>query len=67
MGQDDPEEEPRLKQQRPYPAYTVSRKAQAALEGGHPWVYADEIRAAPDPRPENGALVEFGQILFKLF
>ena len=47
-----------MKQQRPYPAYTVSRKAQAALEGGHPWVYADEIRAAPDPRPENGALVD---------
>ena len=47
-----------MKQQRPYPAYTVSRKAQAALEGGHPWVYADEIRAAPDTRPENGALVD---------
>ena len=47
-----------MKQQRPYPAYTVSRKAQAALEGGHPWVYADEIRLAPTPAPENGALVD---------
>ena len=47
-----------MKQQRPYPVYTVSRKAQAALEGGHPWVYADELRALPDTAPENGALVD---------
>ena len=52
------QEESALKQQRPYPVYTVSRKAQAALEGGHPWVYADELRALPDTAPENGALVD---------
>ena len=33
-----------MKQNRPYPAVTVSAKAERSLRAGHPWVYADEIR-----------------------
>lgn len=46
-----------MKQEREYPKIMVSRKAQAALEGGHPWVYDAEIRQCPEPM-ENGALVD---------
>lgn len=34
-----------MKQNRPYPAVTVSAKAERSLRSGHPWVYADEIRS----------------------
>lgn len=34
-----------MKQDRKYPKALVSRKAQAAIEKGHPWVYEDEIRS----------------------
>jgi len=34
-----------LKQNRLYPAVTVSAKAERSLRSGHPWVYADEIRS----------------------
>ena len=47
-----------MKAERPYPAYTVTPKAEAAILKGHPWVYADEITAAPDAPPENGAVVD---------
>ena len=47
-----------MKAERPYPAYTVTSKAEAAILKGHPWVYADEITAAPDTAPENGAVVD---------
>ena len=47
-----------MKAERPYPAYTVTPKAEAAILKGHPWVYADEITAAPDTPPENGAVVD---------
>ena len=47
-----------MKAERPYPAYTVTPKAEAAILKGHPWVYADEITAAPDTAPENGAVVD---------
>ena len=46
-----------MKQERPYANYTVSRKAQAALEAGHPWVYDTEIRAVSGAA-ENGGLVD---------
>jgi len=36
---------------------TVSKKAEAALRAGHPWVYGEEIAPLPD-NPENGALVD---------
>ena len=47
-----------MKAERCYPAYTVTPKAEAAILKGHPWVYADEIAAAPAPPPENGAVVD---------
>ena len=47
-----------MKAERPYPAYTVTPKAEAAILKSHPWVYADEITAAPDTPPENGAVVD---------
>lgn len=34
-----------MKQNRLYPAVTVSAKAERSLRSGHPWVYADEIRS----------------------
>ena len=30
--------------EREYPRITVTKKAEKALRGGHPWVYADEVR-----------------------
>ena len=47
-----------MKQQRPYPVYTVTPKAERSLDAGHPWVYGEEITAAPEVLPENGALVD---------
>ena len=32
-----------MKAQRPYPRYTVTAKAEAAILRGHPWVYDAEI------------------------
>ncbi len=43
--------------QRIYPVAKVTKKAQRALEGGHPWVYAAEITEL-SPVPENGGLVD---------
>ena len=34
-----------MKAERPYPAVTVSAKAERSLRGGHPWLYAEEIRS----------------------
>ena len=47
-----------MKQQRPYPVYAVTPKAERSLNAGHPWVYGEEITAAPETEPENGALVD---------
>ncbi|SHH87007.1 23S rRNA (cytosine1962-C5)-methyltransferase [Sporobacter termitidis DSM 10068] len=46
-----------MKQQREYPKITISRKAQAALEGGHPWVYGAEVRNT-EGDIGNGGLVD---------
>ena len=48
-----------MKQQRPYPVYTVTPKAERSLHAGHPWVLwgGDPRPAGPPPR-ENGALVD---------
>ena len=46
-----------MKQSRDYPKITVSRKAQASLEAGHPWVYEAEVRAV-EGSFDNGALVD---------
>jgi 23S rRNA (cytosine1962-C5)-methyltransferase len=46
-----------MKQQRDYPSFTVTRKAQAALEAGHPWVYDAEVLNS-DINVPNGSLVD---------
>jgi len=61
-----------MKQQREYPRFTVTKKAELSLTGGHPWVYDAEVTAvtaadAPLDGPvthvdtaalENGCLVD---------
>lgn len=32
-----------MRQERAFPAVTVTKKAESALRAGHPWVYAAEI------------------------
>jgi 23S rRNA (cytosine1962-C5)-methyltransferase len=46
-----------MRQQRDFPVFTVTRKAQAALEAGHPWVYDAEVLTSGDTVP-NGSLVD---------
>lgn len=46
-----------MKQQRDFPKITISRKAQAALESGHPWVYDSELITSSGGVP-NGSLVD---------
>ena len=47
-----------MKATRIYPTVTVTRKAQNALEAGHPWVYDTEITAQSADTIENGALTD---------
>ena len=47
-----------MKQQRPYPVYAVTPKAERSLNAGHPWVYGEEITTQPETAPENGTLVD---------
>lgn len=47
-----------MKTARPYPAFTVSKKAAAHLAAGHPWVYENEITAAPAALPAPGAIAD---------
>lgn len=45
-----------MKQKRPYPQMTLTRKGELALRGGHPWVYHTEIT---DAQPaQDGELVD---------
>ncbi|MCI8387975.1 MAG: class I SAM-dependent rRNA methyltransferase [Clostridiales bacterium] len=43
---------------RNFPIVEVSRKAQAAIENGHPWVYDAEVRRVEPAEFENGSLVD---------
>lgn len=52
-----------MKQLRPYPRATVTKKAARSLKAGHPWVFAGEvIRIEPSPEsgegPTNGGAVD---------
>ncbi|MCF0136081.1 MAG: class I SAM-dependent rRNA methyltransferase [Lachnospiraceae bacterium] len=50
-----------MKQERPYAGFTVTKKAEASLVKGHPWVYDAEILNIDEssaPVPENGGLVD---------
>lgn len=46
-----------MKQERPYASFSVSRKAEGALRAGHPWVYAEELRAQRGEL-SNGCIVD---------
>jgi 23S rRNA (cytosine1962-C5)-methyltransferase len=47
-----------MKTPRRYPVFTVNKKAEASLVGGHPWVYENDIIASPEETPENGSLAD---------
>lgn len=47
-----------MKMQRPYPLFTVTKKAEGSLQAGHPWVYENEITDQPDTAPAPGAVVD---------
>ena len=46
-----------MKQTREYPLFTVTKKGTRWVEGGHPWIYAEEI-LSKSAEPENGALAD---------
>lgn len=50
-----------MKQNRTYPAVTVSAKAERSLRAGHPWVYAEEIRSASGEPAAGGITDVFTQ------
>ncbi len=47
-----------MKTARNYPIYTVNKKAEATLTGGHPWVYENDILSSPADAVENGSIVD---------
>ncbi len=46
-----------MKQTRDYPLFTVTKKGTRWVEGGHPWIYAEEILDKSE-EPENGAFAD---------
>ena len=46
-----------MKQTRDYPLFTVTKKGTRWVEGGHPWIYAEEILDKSE-EPENGTLAD---------
>ena len=46
-----------MKQTRDYPIFTVTKKGTRWVEGGHPWIYAEEI-LSKSAEPENGGLAD---------
>ncbi|HPR76921.1 MAG TPA: rRNA large subunit methyltransferase I, partial [Oscillospiraceae bacterium] len=46
-----------MKTERKFPAATVTKKAEASLRNGHPWVYGEEITNVNGPC-ENGGLMD---------
>lgn len=46
-----------MKQQRGFPAFTVSKRCAQRLKDGHPWVYDNEIEVFPD-NVENGCIAD---------
>ncbi len=46
-----------MKAQRPYPQITITSKGEAALVGGHPWVYEGEVTGLSGP-VSDGQLVD---------
>ena len=50
-----------MKISRPYPALTVTPKAEKSLRQGHPWVYAEEITTDVCGLPNGCAADVFSQ------
>ena len=46
-----------MKTQRDYPAVTLHRRGAERVQGGHPWVFDNEITAEPGA-PADGALCD---------
>lgn len=46
-----------MKQERMFPSFTVTKKAQSSIQLGHPWVYGEEIISSKGEY-ENGDLVD---------
>lgn len=46
-----------MKQLRPYPIVTISKKAERSVRNGHPWIYDTELRQITG-QPVNGGLVD---------
>ena len=46
-----------MKQDRNFPAAVVTKKGEAAIRRGHPWVYAEELTSREDGA-ENGSLMD---------
>lgn len=46
-----------MKQKREFPAVTVTKKQEARIHHGHPWIYAAEITNQPEEIP-NGSFVD---------
>ncbi|MGI6754419.1 MAG: class I SAM-dependent rRNA methyltransferase [Atopobiaceae bacterium] len=51
-----------MKQQRPYPYVTISKKAARSLKAGHPWVFEGEVLATA-PAPTDGQAAANGDIV----
>ena len=50
-----------MKQDRTFPSFTVTKKQEAKIKSGHPWIYEDEITKAPE-EIENGSFADvYGQ------
>lgn len=45
-----------MKQERAYPRFTVTRKAQLSCEAGHPWIYDTEVLSADEHK--NGGIAD---------
>ena len=46
-----------MKAERPYPQIAITPKGEAALTGGHPWVYEGEVTSVSGA-PADGGLVD---------
>jgi 23S rRNA (cytosine1962-C5)-methyltransferase len=51
-----------MKQVRPYPRLTVTRKAARSLRRGHPWVFEGEVLSL-EPAPTDGRAAENGDVV----
>ena len=49
------------KQERKFPAVTVTRKAENSIRQGHPWVYREEFTAVSGEPEQGGVCDVFSQ------